>query len=214
MVNVGIRSNLTNAVTRNLDWSYAFEPSIAITTGRIDKLGLDIRSFREPLQRAVREVMTKSIHTNFAQQGRPEAWEELSEDTWRRRASEGWSGGGILLKSGALQRVASQQNIWTISTTSATIRDLPQKVWYGKVHQQGAEKGAKVTSSKKTGGFTAHLARGGKAGSGTSVGGSGRGYVSIPQRQFLIIQEEDHEAIVEIFRKWLAERVAKHTGRM
>lgn len=147
--------------------------------------------------------MTKSIRENFAAQGRPEAWPELSEATWRRRAGEGWSGGGILLKSGALQRVASQQNIWTISATSATVRDLPQKVWYGKVHQAGMEQAGSSSGAK--------VRRKGRGGiiifEKNLSGDKGRGYVSIPQRQFLLIQDEDRDAILEIFGDWLDKKV-------
>jgi phage gpG-like protein len=210
MVNVGFRSNLTNAATAKLDWSYAFEPSIAITTGRIDKLGLDIRSFREPLHDAVTSVMTHSILANFDAQGRP-AWEPLSEDTWRTRAAQGWGGGGILLKSGLLRKVSIQVNIWTISATSATIRDLPSKIWYGKVHQSGAGGGSpkgggvKVLAKKGAGGITKF------AGKSTE---NARGYVNIPQRQIFIIQKEDETEIVEIFREWLEGRVKKRMGKI
>jgi phage gpG-like protein len=201
-----MRNNLNNAVTKNLDWSYAFEPSLAITTGRINKLGLNIRSFREPLKQAVKDVMVGSIRTNFDAQGRPVQWPELSDATWATRAAQGWNGGGILLKSGNLRRVASQQNIWTISETSATIRDIPQKAWYGKVHQGGYAGGG----GGRSGALKFRKGKGGvKIYEKVGGGSTGRGATSIPQRQFLLIQKEDEEAIIDIFERWLTVKVAK-----
>lgn len=48
-----------------------FTPSMGIMARRVDKLGLDIRSFREPLKRAIRNVVIPSIAENFAVGGRP-----------------------------------------------------------------------------------------------------------------------------------------------
>lgn len=206
---VGAYSNMTNAVTGKLGWSYGFEPSIAITTGRVSKLGVDIRSFREPLHKSVKEVMTKSILQNFEEAGRP-PWPDLAESTWESRTRRGWTGGLPLSLTGKLGRGASRINIWTFSTTSATIRDLPGDIWYGKVHQAGAGSGARSTTSRRT-------VTKGKGGilkwSGGRDQDKGSGYVNIPQRQFLLIQPEDHKAIMEIFEKWLDERVRRAMGR-
>lgn len=200
-----------NKLAGSLSFQFDFIPSIGIFAGKIDKLGVDIRSFREPLTRAVKEVMIPSIAANFEYGGRP-PWPPLADATWATRGALGWSGGGPLMLSGDLYKTMQQLNIWTITQQSATIRDIPQKVWYGKVHQAGAGGGGggsvrKITmsgrSARKKGALYQNLGSGGD---------SGRGYVNIPARPFVLIQPEDHEAIIEIFEDWLQDRVNRHWG--
>lgn len=173
-----------------------FEPSIGISAKKIDKLGLDIRSFREPLKRSIQKVMIPSIRMNFDTGGRP-PWEPLHEFTIYRK------GGNTqpLIRTGALRRVATQLNIWTITPTMALVADLPQKVWYGKVHQGGYGGGAtkQVVRVKNisTGAFEEFEEAGGEAGSG-----------SIPARPFIVIQPEDVIEIEMVFGEWLDERIA------
>jgi phage gpG-like protein len=190
--------------------TFDFKPSVAILAAKVDKLGIDIRSFREPLERAVKKVMIPSIQTNFDVSGRP-AWEQLSEATWSTRAGRGWSGGDILLLTGTLRKTATQFNIWTITQQSATIRDLPQKAWYGKVHQAGAGGSVRTIAPARK----MIKGRGGVVKwSGARDKENSRGYVNIPARPFVLIQEEDRIKIQEIFREWLEERVDKHWGRL
>lgn len=87
------RSGVTGGM---LPFSVTFTPTVAILAGRIDKLGMDIRSFKEPLTRSVRDVMTVSIRRNFDVGGRP-TWEPLSETTLARRASAGFAGSDPLV---------------------------------------------------------------------------------------------------------------------
>jgi phage gpG-like protein len=81
--------------------------------------------------------MSPSFRQNFEQEGRPEPWAPLSDDTVERRGREGYGGGPILTRSGALKKTVQQLNIWTITRTDATINGLPPRVAYGMVHQQG-----------------------------------------------------------------------------
>lgn len=187
--------NLTPAIVP----SVTFSPTLGIAAGRIDKLGLDIRSFRVPLTDSIRKVMVPSIRRNFDEGGRP-AWEPLSDVTLSIRQ---WKGvdGEILNVSGALKRVASQINIWSITKTSAIIADLPDKVWYGKVQQAGLSRsGAAKTAIKSGKGISAaaDILKNIKAGS--------EGDGSIPARPFLVFQEEDEDHIAEVFIEWLALR--------
>lgn len=200
--------DLKSGLKGSLSVQFDFEPSVGIFAGRIDKLGMDIRSFRVPLQRAIKEVMIPSFRTNFETGGRP-TWPALSNATWDTRTKLGWSGGGPLLLSGNLMKVATQQNIWTVTGQSASIRDLPQKAWYGKVHQAGAGGGRRTTTRRRAvrgrGGIIRYL------GARDSDGG-GRGYVSIPARPFILIQPEDREKVAEVFENWLGERMKVHLG--
>lgn len=120
----GLRSGFT---TR-----YDFTPAPAIIAASVNKLGMDIRSFREPLKRAIREVMIPSFQKNFAAGGRP-AWEPLSEVTVEMRGS----GTPILVRSGRLRRTMGQQNIWTVTSEHAVIQGMPAHSWYGIIHQSG-----------------------------------------------------------------------------
>jgi phage gpG-like protein len=111
------------------------KPSVGIVAKDVDRLAMDIRSFKEPLTRVVKRVMIPSIKKNFDAGGRP-AWEPLSEGTIKQRGYSAWP---ILVVKGLLKRRATQFNIWDIGMTSATIRRLPQDVYYGNFHQSGGE---------------------------------------------------------------------------
>jgi len=178
--------------TNALGLDIHFEPTIGIAAGRIDKAALGIRSFSEPLKRSVKQVMIPSIAKNFDVGGRP-AWKPLSEGTLEVRRRWGLPHDAILLWSHDLKRVATQQNIWTISQDSAIIKDLPQKVWYGKVHQ---------------GGMGRHEGTGGRTGIPQPRASGKREVAAIPARPFLMIQVEDKEAIHDVFVKWVDEKLA------
>lgn len=198
---MGIGSRTNAQMGRGMSWSFAFEPSIAITAGRIDKLGLDIRSFREPLKNAVKQVMTKSLQANFDAGGRPESWEPQSAGTLEVMSNMKVDG-TLMNRSGALRSVVGQINIWTFTEVSATIRDLPSRVWYGKVHQAGYS-----GSTGGTGGFSRFSRRG----SGSESGG--RQVSAIPARPFIMIQDEDIDQIHKVFMDWLQSRVDRSWAR-
>lgn len=127
-----IDSNITAAAVP----SVTFEPTIGITARRIDKLGMDIRSFREPLTRVIREVVAPSIRKNFDVGGRP-GWEPHSSSTEEIISRLGRPSRGVLVATGTLRQVAGQLNIWDISQDAAILRGLPSHVWYGAIHQAG-----------------------------------------------------------------------------
>jgi phage gpG-like protein len=150
--------------------------------------------------------MVPSIRRNFDEGGRP-PWEPLSEFTLTRRAKEG-SGTKILNRTGTLRKVASQVNIWTITTTTARIDNLPSSAWYGKVHQAGYNGSMRALLVKHKGNVqkaTTEYNYYKRQGISDDAG-------AIPQRQFLMIQPEDELAIYEIFMTWLGERVTRAFG--
>lgn len=160
---------------------FAFRPSIGIMARDVDKLGLDIRSFREPLKRSIQQVLAPSFQKNFTVGGRPR-WTPLADATVERREEAGYPGHKpILVRTGLLKRTMGQFNIWTVDTQKAALLDLPAKIWYGKIHQGGY-------------GTPGSLYRG--------VTGAG-----IPRRPFALIQPEDNAAIERVFSKWLQERI-------
>src|SRR4051794_13554846 len=113
MGNLGMFQGMTSAQVTYL----TFEPTLGIAAGRIGKLGMNIHSFRKPLERAIKEVVIPSIQTNFNVGGRP-AWEPLAEFTRQRREQEGYSD-NPLVKTGALQEAMTSESNWTITPTFA-----------------------------------------------------------------------------------------------
>ncbi len=112
-----------------------FQPSPAIIAAGLLKMADGVTSAREPLTKAVKEVMIPSFQKNFSQGGRP-AWEPLADYTVEVRGSSS----PILVRSGALQRTMGQMGIWTITDQHAVIERLPENVWYGHLHQEGNRK--------------------------------------------------------------------------
>lgn len=198
-----------NGLMGSMSIDFDFKPSPIIMAGKVERFRMGIRSFHEPLKRAVKEVVIPSIGKNFDAEGRPVAWAPLAEATLNTREAKGWSGGGILLLSGTLRKVAMQQNIWTITQQSATVRDLPQRAWYGKVHQLGYGSGGSAPEP-------ARKAIKGRGGIVKFVGGrdseGSRGISYIPARPFILIQDQDKSKIEHIFYEWLKERADQHWG--
>jgi phage gpG-like protein len=174
------------------------EPTIGILARKVDKLGLDIRSFKEPLKRAVQQVMIPSIRTNFLKHGRPR-WQPLTTATVERKGHA-----RPLQDTGALMATMGQLNIWHIDGEKALIPDLPEAVWYGKVHQAGNDSFTR-SKGKSTFGEGALIRYDVIDDTFTNVGEEG----AIPQRRFIMLQPEDEEAIEEVFDEWLGERSAR-----
>jgi phage gpG-like protein len=189
---------------------WEFSPAPGIVAKDINRLGLDIRSFREPLAKAIKLVMMRSIRRNFEVGGRPEpGWEPLAEYTINVRG-DAWP---ILVRSGALKRIASSFGIWSIGETSAAIKALPAKVWYGNIHQEGygsiGMRARKIlgqlATPKRVAALVEQLSRQAERGGRVST-------FVIPQREFALFQTEDIEKIQEIFIEWMEDR-ADQVGR-
>lgn len=114
------------------------EPSPFIIVASFDKMGQDIRSFKVPLQRAIKEVVAPSLQHNFEVGGRP-SWAELLGTTVAKRRRKGYGPTPILVQTGTLKRVSGQLNLWKIDGQEgvAQLADLPSRAWYGYIHQTG-----------------------------------------------------------------------------
>jgi phage gpG-like protein len=196
---------------KDLNVGWQITPSIGLVAKDIDRLGLAISSFEEPLKRSVITVMIPSIRKNFEQGGRPDKWEKLAPYTLQQKGLLGISDGDLpLTRTGALKRGATQFSIWDIGRTSATIRKLPDNVWYGAVHQQGIGsfspfvEAAKKALGPKAGGL-AILKKAFKL-MDEARGPGGHRAIHIPQRQFILFQENDIDDIYEVFYEWLVEQ--------
>jgi len=118
-----------------IDPQGTFAKDTLILADKLRSLGLNIRSFREPLDLSIRKVMLPSIHKNFAMEGRP-PWPRLAASTIIERGSAH----PILQRTQLLYRKATQLNIWKIDRTSAAVAYLDSRVKYAKYHQFGTLK--------------------------------------------------------------------------
>lgn len=198
---------------------FEFKPSLGIVAKNIDKFRMDIRSFREPLKRSVQQVMIPSIRENFIVGGRP-SWESLAPETIARRGSAQ----PILVRSGKLKRGVTTLAVWTITPTAATIKDLPDRIWYGKVHQAGTA-GNKFSKHNWFSPYQAAARKmlGPEASQKeidelgfkmfdrrlVQYGPAPRSTATIPARPFVVFQEEDMDKIQEVFATWLIERAQR-----
>lgn len=172
--------------------TFSFEGSMGIAARRVDKLGLDIRSFKEPLKRAVKEVIIPSIQMNFHKFGRPR-WAPLSDETESRKGHA-----RPLHLTGALRSTMKQIGIWHIDQEKALIPNLPDRIWYGVIHQTGiGDPGAEADMW-----FDPVVNK------MVNVGDSGDGR-NIPARPFAVIQPEDEENIERVFGEWLEMRIER-----
>ena len=184
---------------RRVSLDMTFEPSLGVMARRVDKMGLDIRSFREPLHRVLKEIVIPSIKLNFHKHGRTpsgqgNAWERLSEWTEQKKGH-----GRPLLLTGALQKTMERQNIWHLDGEKLLLANLPQEVWYGVVHQQGA--GDPDAAADMWFDPVAQVY--------VNVGDSDGGPSNIPARPFVQLTDEEIEMIDEVFLDWLDERAMR-----
>lgn len=184
---------------------FEFKPTLAMSAKAFDILDLDIRSFRVPLKRSIQQVAAPSIGKNFTSHGRPEAWQPYAEDTVTMKMNDPKNKYGpedLLRRSGLLWKTMQQLNVWTITTNQAAILALPDKIWYGGLHQAGyGISAAAVTPAKGMFASPEEL---------SAMGGAGK--VRIPARPFAMFQTEDLDKIQEVFATWMMERATARLG--
>lgn len=194
--------------------SFDFQPSIGILARDVDKLGMDISSFREPLQKSIREVMIPSFHKNFEAEGRP-GWVPMSEATKLIRTRLGGGTTGKLLhKTGALQHAVEQESLWSVTDVFAAVKALPASVSYGNVHQEGyGGMSRRIKTKMKKGVSPAAAAKAAMADLDKKIlsGGANSGAaVNIPARPFILFQPEDEDDVMQVFDDWLAMKAAEN----
>lgn len=173
-----------------------FSPTVAFLVKNFNDMGVDIRSYKEPLKRSIQKVLSPSFQKNFDVGGRP-TWPPLSEYTRKIREEEG-SGSQILVRSGRLRRTAGQLNIWEIDGVrgQAYVSKLPSHSWYGQVHQQG------------TAGLGFESFSLGPSTTDDSGGSLFAASGETPPRPFIVVQKEDFEGVQKVFDEWIQERLA------
>lgn len=181
---------------RNVTVDLNFEPSVGILARKLNVFGMSIRSFKEPLKQAVKDVMIPSIRRNFDAGGRPR-WVPLQANTIVTKKGDKRP----LIRTGALRRQMGYQKIWTIDSEKAMITDLPEAVWYGKVHQAGL------------GSTTNSIVRNISTGATHVIEGEAD-FGSIPARPFVMFQRGDYTKIDRIFDRWVAKKARMAGVRM
>jgi len=209
---------------RMLDVGWQITPSIGIVAKDIARMGLELESFKEPLTRSVITVMLPSIRKNFEKGGRPDKWEKLAPYTLQQKGKLGIANGDLPLhRTGALKRGATQFSIWDIGDNSATVRKLPDRIWYGAIHQAGyGGFGVYLSAARRKLGPGASKAKvtrlaeamldakllkvekAVKAGDLSARKDLAKGQ-GIPQRRFILFQEEDIDDIQQVFYEWLVQ---------
>jgi len=188
--------------------SFEISPSPVILVAELEGIAHELEDFKKPLKESIKNVMVPSIRKNFEAEGRPEPWVPLSQATLnRRRYDASGTTSGILSRTAKLRRRAASQKIWKIEKTDAYVQDLGEDVWYGKLHQEGFEGGGSAIGRIVKGGVPQIPSYNPRKMTGRHV--IVEGYAGdIPARPFLLIQDEDVDAIEEEFDKWLTETFA------
>jgi len=158
-----------------------FDPEPIIVAAAFEKWSLDIRSFKEPLEKSVRQVLSPSLSKNFEVGGRP-TWTPLSDITVKEKSRRGFSDPGApLIRTRKLAKQVGYYNLWVINGPAGEAYISSGKmegVFYGVYHNFGM----------------------------TGGGADEPGY---PQREWAIIQTEDANEIEEIFFDWIEERARR-----
>lgn len=201
-----------------IEAGWALSPSLGMVARDIERLGLEIENMREPITKSIVQVMIPSIDRNFREEGRP-PWEELAEYTVKMR---NFRERPILQRTGALRRGVTKLYIWHIKDDSATILSLPPFISYGVLHQGGyggymkwvrqarGVIGPGKGASRENDMADKLIAQAKAAGTWRTP----RAF--IPQRRFLMFQEQDIDDILQIFAEWLEDKVKEvgwFTGR-
>ena len=97
-------------------------------------LGVDLRSMREPLKRAVKDVMLPSFHQNFDSEGRP---------SWAPAART--YGHSLLHDSGRLENSATVLANWNFDRERAQLNpaSLVSRIGVKIIHQTGFSRNTK-----------------------------------------------------------------------
>jgi phage gpG-like protein len=94
-----------------------------------------VEDVRDPLKKAIQEVVIPSIAKNFDDEGNP-PWAELTDETLAKRSWAGFAEGPILDRTGALRSAATSVEAWEFDDDVAQMT-MPGETPYGTFHQGG-----------------------------------------------------------------------------
>lgn len=103
------------------------------------ELGIRMQSFREPLERSVKDVIIPAISENFATEGHG-TWPKLAPTTVENKSRNGFPS-RMLVRTKAMIIAATQQNTWEYgsdrSSATLNVNKLP---FYADYHIYGTSK--------------------------------------------------------------------------
>jgi phage gpG-like protein len=114
-----------------INWKFSWRPAVEVLASGFDKMGTSIRSYKVPLNKSIKEVMSPSIAENFASGGRP-SWTPLADFTIQKKGHD-----TILYETGTLAKRAPQYNNWTVDGPAGEARLDRLRTTYGYFHQEG-----------------------------------------------------------------------------
>ena len=174
----------TAGMGMNMTAEVDFNPSIFLIQKGLRE-ATSSKHIGKPLWQAINDVMIPSLKKNFDQQGRPRQWKPLRVRTNIMRRRAGYAASGpILDRTGTLKSAALAKARWSVDPIKgqALYGKFPPRAWYANIHQ---------------GGFVGFL------------GGAFGGTQPIPPRPFAVVQEQDLDDMVAIFRGWLSDNFEK-----
>lgn len=125
----------SDAAASRLGITVTMVPAPVILVRDFDNLAARVKSYREPLNRAIRQVMIPGIKERFDSEGGDVGgWEQLTFTTIDIRERDGYAAGPILDRSGIMRRRAVQVNMWTVTQEEAFYSGTP--TYYAKYHQK------------------------------------------------------------------------------
>ena len=175
----------TAGMSMNMAAEVEFNPSIFLIQKGLRE-ATSSRYIGTPLWKAINDVAIPSIKANFDNQGRPQQWKPLRVRTMIMRGRAGYGQDGPILKrTGTLKNAALAKARWSVDPVKgqALYGKFPARAWYANMHQ---------------GGYTGYY------------GSAFAGAQPIPPRPFAVIQEQDLDEMVKIFKVWLSQKFEKN----
>lgn len=217
---------------------WSITPSLGIVARDMDRLALDIENLKVPMTRSIQRVVIPSVRTNFAVGGRPH-WEPLAPDTVKLRGTSGpilFRSGRLRDAATSLQiwdigKTSATirelpQDAWYGVVHQSGIGGFARYIEAAKrkLKSQGRKLSGKNVLAEAfkamdyvVGAPPPPASPGKERKQGRTVPPSEHVPVAaskayIPQRQFLMFQEDDIDDILQIFAEWLEEE-ARKAGR-
>jgi len=110
------------------------DPSPAIIVGGFYRAAGAFRSFKQPIEEAIKGIVIPSINANFEAEGIP-PWEPLAEVTITRREYPGMP---ILQQTGKMKEMVTSIKPWTINNNEAyLLASSLGSAYYAGIHEAG-----------------------------------------------------------------------------
>lgn len=121
--------------------SFTEDPHLKVFVDNLENMKGVTKSFREPLDLAVRGVFMPSIEARFVSGGKPQKWTKLSAYTIKRKLAGKYPQNAykVLINSNSMRRAASAHARWNFTTEQASYAIAPHTP-YMVFHLEGTSK--------------------------------------------------------------------------